>query len=95
MDILPSAQAGSQHRASLLPAKDPPKRAAFDVFPLNWFIKLLLKKGKSGAEEAAKLKARAGNVDRNIPLEITHYLVSYQCYGWTELESELTELLSR
>ncbi|KAG8974333.1 hypothetical protein FRC05_007639 [Tulasnella sp. 425] len=79
-DPVHSAKAGPQRRASLLPASDPPKWAVIDVFPLSLFIKPLLNKGKSVAgKKAAKMKAtrRAGNVNHNIPLEITFYLSSY------------------
>ncbi|KIO32652.1 hypothetical protein M407DRAFT_66439, partial [Tulasnella calospora MUT 4182] len=78
-DPVPSSQAGRlQRQGSLLPASDPPKWAMFDVFPLSLFIKPLLKKGKNVAgKKAAKLKAKEGNVNHNIPLEITFYLSSY------------------
>ncbi|KAG8937755.1 hypothetical protein FRC00_001175 [Tulasnella sp. 408] len=77
-DPMPSSQAGLQRQNTLLPANDPPKWAMFDVFPLSLFIKPLLKKGKSvGGKKAAKLKAKEGNVNHNIPLEITFYLSSY------------------
>lgn len=78
VDLVPFPQADSQRRASLLPANDPPRWAAFDVFPLNLFINPLFKKGNSVAGTgAAELKARAGKVNPKIPSQITVYLVSY------------------
>ncbi|KAG8915737.1 hypothetical protein FRC00_000721 [Tulasnella sp. 408] len=75
---IPSSQAGLQRQNTLLPANDPPKWAMFDVFPFSLFIKPQLKKGKSVAgKKAAKLRAKEGNVNHNIPLEITFYLSSY------------------
>lgn len=63
---------------ALLPARDPPKYALFDVFPFSLFVKVLVKKGKEvKGKKGAKLRARAGNVSHNIPLEITFYLSSY------------------
>ncbi|KAG8935197.1 hypothetical protein FRC01_007430 [Tulasnella sp. 417] len=77
-DPVPSIQAGVQRQSSLLPSNDPPKWAMFDVFPFSLFIKPLLKKGKTVAgKKAAKLKAKEGNVNHNVPLEITFYLSSY------------------
>ncbi|KAG8968575.1 hypothetical protein FRC05_001500 [Tulasnella sp. 425] len=63
---------------ALLPARDPPKYALFDVFPFSLFVKFMVKKGKEvKGKKGAKLKARTGNVNHNIPLEITFYLSSY------------------
>ncbi|KAG9016000.1 hypothetical protein FRB90_003891 [Tulasnella sp. 427] len=62
----------------LLPARDPPKYALFDVFPFSLFVKMLVKRGKEvKGKKGAKAKARTGNVSHNIPLEITFYLSSY------------------
>ncbi|KAG8993542.1 hypothetical protein FRB90_000673 [Tulasnella sp. 427] len=75
--LLPTSTEANR-QSSLLPARDPPKWAAFDVFPLSLFIKPLLKKGKTVAgRKAAKMKAKLGNINHNIPLEITFYLSSY------------------
>ncbi|KAG9015705.1 hypothetical protein FRB90_004370 [Tulasnella sp. 427] len=62
----------------LLPSKLPPKRTLFDVFPLSLLVKPLLRKGRAVAgQKAAKVKAKQGNVNHNVPLEITFYLASY------------------
>lgn len=62
----------------LLPARDPPKYALFDVFPFSLFVKMMVKRGKEvKGKKGAKLRARAGNVNHNIPLEITFYISSY------------------
>ncbi|KAG8935164.1 hypothetical protein FRC01_007397 [Tulasnella sp. 417] len=64
--------------AVLLPARDPPKYALFDVFPFSLFVKMLVKRGREvKGKKGARLRARTGNVNQNIPLEITFYLSSY------------------
>lgn len=66
---------------SLLPARLPPKRSAFDVFPLSLFGKILVKGGiiHVSGRKAAKLRAKLGGRgegNKNLPLEISFYLVS-------------------
>lgn len=82
-----STHGGGLRRVStanaLLPASNPPKYALFDVFPFSLFVNLLVKKGKDvKGKKSAKIKARAGNVNHNIPLEITFYIVCNPCYHY-------------
>lgn len=62
----------------LLPASMPPKYTLFDFFPFSLLIKTLAKKGRGvEGKKAAKLKAKQGIVTRNVPLEISMYLVGH------------------
>lgn len=61
----------------LLPASLPPKHSVFDIFPLSLFIKCLWRKGKVvEGKKAARMRAKHVVVTRNVPLEISMYLVS-------------------
>ena len=68
----------------LLPARNPPQFAIFDVFPFSLLVHQLTKRGKDiKGKKAARLKAtmREHVVSHNIPLEISLYLVRFQlCY---------------
>jgi len=65
----------------LLPARNPPQFAIFDVFPFSLLVRQLTKSGKDiGGKKAARVRAtmRGEHVDsHNIPLEISLYLSSY------------------
>jgi len=62
----------------LLPARNPPEFAIFDVFPFSLLVRQLTKRGKDvKGKKAARLKARENVVSHNIPLEISLYLSSY------------------
>jgi ion channel-forming bestrophin family protein len=67
---------------ALLPARNPPEFAIFDVFPLSLLVHQLTKRGKEvKGKKAARLRARGENaISHNIPLEISLYLVNS---GWT------------
>ena len=57
----------------------PPSYSVFDVFPFSLLVRHLTKRGKEvTGKKAAKLRARrgGGNIEGNVPLEITLYLVS-------------------
>lgn len=63
----------------LLPARNPPQFAIFDVFPLSLLIRQLTKRGKDiKGKKAARLRARENVVSHNIPLEVSLYLVRFQ-----------------
>ena len=65
----------------LLPARNPPKFAIFDVFPFSLLVHQLTKRGKDvKGKKAARLRAsmREHIVSHNIPLEISLYLVRFQ-----------------
>lgn len=62
----------------LLPARNPPQFAIFDVFPFSLLVRQLTKRGKDlKGKKAARLRAsmREHVVSHNIPLEISLYLV--------------------
>lgn len=60
----------------LLPAALPPKYSVFDVFPFSMLVKCLARKGKEvKGKKAAKLRAKTVVTTRNVPLEISMYLV--------------------
>jgi predicted membrane chloride channel (bestrophin family) len=62
----------------LLPARNPPQFAIFDVFPFSLLVRQLAKRGKDvKGKKAARLRAREHVVSHNIPLEISLYLSSY------------------
>jgi len=64
----------------LLPARNPPQFAIFDVFPFSLLVRQLTKRGKDvKGRKAARLRAtmREHVVSHNIPLEISLYLSSY------------------
>lgn len=64
---------------ALLPARNPPEFAIFDVFPFSLLVRQLTKRGKDiKGKKAARLRASMrDHVDsHNIPLEISLYLVS-------------------
>lgn len=63
----------------LLPARNPPAFAIFDVFPLSLLVHQLTRRGKDvKGKKAARLRAsmRENVVSHNIPLEISLYLVN-------------------
>ena len=65
----------------LLPARNPPQFAIFDVFPFSLLVRQLTKRGKDvKGKKAARLRATLReHVDsHNIPLEISLYLVRFQ-----------------
>ena len=65
----------------LLPARNPPKFAIFDVFPFSLLVHQLTKRGKDiKGKKAARARAtmREHVVSHNIPLEISLYLVRFQ-----------------
>lgn len=65
----------------LLPARNPPKFAIFDVFPFSLLVRQLTKRGKDiKGKKAARARAtmREHVVSHNIPLEISLYLVRSQ-----------------
>jgi len=64
----------------LLPARNPPKFAIFDVFPFSLLVRQLTQRGKDiKGKKAARARAtmREHVVSHNIPLEISLYLSSY------------------
>lgn len=64
----------------LLPARNPPQFAIFDVFPFSLLVHQLTKRGKDiKGKKAARARAtmREHIVSHNIPLEISLYLVSF------------------
>lgn len=62
----------------LLPARNPPQFAIFDVFPFSLLVRQLTKRGRDiKGKKAAKLRARENVVSHNIPLEISLYLSSF------------------
>jgi len=64
----------------LLPARNPPKFAIFDVFPFSLLVRQLTKRGRDiKGKKAARARAtmREHVVSHNIPLEISLYLSSY------------------
>ncbi|KAF9653667.1 UPF0187-domain-containing protein [Thelephora ganbajun] len=64
----------------LLPARNPPQFAIFDVFPFSLLVHQLTKHGKDiKGKKAARLRASMKEhvVSQNIPLEISLYLSSY------------------
>ncbi|KAL5521112.1 hypothetical protein ACEPAG_9034 [Sanghuangporus baumii] len=74
----PTFTSASDHSVTLLPASLPPKNSLFDVFPFSLLGKLLATRGKQvEGKKAAKLRAKAVVVTRNVPLEISMYLTSY------------------
>ena len=61
----------------LLPASQPPRYSIFDVFPFSLLVKLLEKSGRGvEGKKAARYRAKSVVTDRNVPLEISMYLVS-------------------
>lgn len=61
----------------LLPARNPPKFAIFDVFPFSLLVRQLTKRGKDvKGKKAARLRASTRE-SHNIPLEISLYLVRF------------------
>lgn len=63
----------------LLPARNPPEFAIFDVFPFSLLVRQLTNRGKDvKGKKAARLKARDNVISHNIPLEISLYLVRFQ-----------------
>lgn len=64
----------------LLPARNPPQFAIFDVFPFSLLVRQLTKRGKDiKGKKAARLRASMKDhvISHNIPLEISLYLSSY------------------
>lgn len=76
--ILPTAhswKAGSTN-GFLLPARDPPPYALFDVFPFSLCVRELVKRGKDvKGRRALRARARDLTINHNIPLEIAFYIV--------------------
>ena len=65
--------------AYLLPARNPPKFAIFDVFPFSLLVRQMTKRGKTvKGKKAARLRASMKEhvISHNIPLEISLYFVS-------------------
>jgi len=64
----------------LLPARNPPKFAIFDVFPFSLLVRQLTKRGKDiKGKKAARARATMReHASHNIPLEISLYLVRPQ-----------------
>ena len=65
----------------LLPARNPPQFAIFDVFPFSLLVRQLTKRGRDvKGKKAARLRAsmREHTDSHNIPLEISLYLVRFQ-----------------
>jgi len=63
----------------LLPARNPPEFAIFDVFPFSLLVRQLTKRGRDiKGKKAARARAREHVVSHNIPLEISLYLVGPQ-----------------
>jgi len=76
--ISPNARSGDD--SFLLPARNPPQFAIFDVFPFSLLVRQLTKRGKDiKGKKAARLRATMReHVDsHNIPLEISLYLVRF------------------
>jgi ion channel-forming bestrophin family protein len=62
----------------LMPSRNPPKWAMFDIFPFSLLVNLLTDQGKQvQGKKAARRRAKRGVMSHNIPLEITLYLVSH------------------
>ena len=64
----------------LLPARNPPQFAIFDVFPFSLLVRQLTKRGKDvKGKKAARVRAtmRENVTSQNIPLEISLYLVRF------------------
>jgi putative membrane protein len=65
----------------LLPARNPPQFAIFDVFPFSLLVRQLTKRGRDvKGKKAARIKAsmaREQVVSHNIPLEISLYMVRF------------------
>ena len=64
----------------LLPARNPPQFAIFDVFPFSLLVHQLTKRGKKiKGKKAARLRATMGEHDNShkIPLAISLYLVRF------------------
>lgn len=62
----------------LLPARNPPEFAIFDVFPFSLLVRQLTKRGKDvKGKKAARLRAKENIVSHNVPLEISLYLVGF------------------
>lgn len=70
----------------LLPAAMPPASTLFDIFPFSLMIRFFESKGKDvQGKKAARQRAKSGVVTRNVPLEISMYLVSGLCCNFTRL----------
>ena len=78
----PTSRPNATHQYNnepLLPARNPPKFAIFDVFPFSLLVRQLTKRGKDvKGRKAARLRARENIVSHNIPLEISLYLVRFR-----------------
>jgi len=80
----------------LLPARNPPKFAIFDVFPFSLLVRQLTKRGKEiKGKKAARARAtmREHIVSHNIPLEISLYLVRFQLSHLSYVLTPSAELL--
>lgn len=76
----------------------PPKYSVFDVFPISLLVRFMTKRGKViSGKKAAKLRAKRGegNVEGNVPLEITLYLVCPSSCIIVKLLMKRLELLYR
>jgi hypothetical protein len=61
----------------------PPSYSWFDVFPFSLLVHSLTERGKElSGKKAARYRAQRGegNMEGNVPLEITLYLVSKGCF---------------
>jgi ion channel-forming bestrophin family protein len=86
--------------SELLPARNPPQRSIYDLFPFSLLVKCLTHrgkqvKGKKGAFIRAMLRRQM--VSHNLPLEISLYLVCFPFYEAQFSFSHLTtqELVHR
>ena len=80
----------------LLPARNPPQFAIFDVFPFSLLVRQLTKRGKDiKGKKAARARATMKDhvVSHNIPLEISLYLVRSQLNGLLSCADPSAELL--
>lgn len=67
----------------LLPAAMPPKYSIFDVFPFSLLIKFLERSGRGvEGKKAARYRAKSIVVTRNVPLEVSMYLVNKYFYSF-------------
>lgn len=76
-----SGKARPGDESFLLPARNPPEFAIFDVFPFSLLVHQLTQRGKDlKGKKAARLRAsmRDHIVSHNVPLEVSLYLVRSQ-----------------
>ncbi|KAF8601085.1 UPF0187-domain-containing protein [Ceratobasidium sp. AG-I] len=69
---------GPHGEAELAPSSNPPKRSAFNAWPLSMLFTMFNKKGKNvDGKIATRERAKPTVVSQNIPLQITLYMSSY------------------